>query len=277
MLLAAAVLACIASRRVAAQAPEESFTKGLAAFEAARQYAADRPSNREAIAERFRAAAKQFEEAWSAGGTSPAVLANVGNSYYFAGNLGEAVLSYRRAAALAPTDNVIRSALEHIRAQLPLRRAERGAAGSLLRSLFFWHDRLSARSRRISFMVLFPAAFLAFALALWRGTLWRRLGYLLLALSLAPLGSLLVDAFSSSLRRDAVVMVEVEGRRGDGNTYSASHSEPFPAGTEVTIQESRESTSPEAEDIGWILVTLLDGSESWIPSETIERVLVEGQ
>ena len=261
---------------IGAQDPQGEFEQGLAAFDAAREYAESSPTERESIAERFRAGAQHFEAAWAAGGASPAVFANAANSYYFAGDLGEAVLFYRRAAALAPTDSSIQAALEHVRSQLPIRRAAHGATGSLLRSLFFWHGSLSARLRSLSFMVLFPSAFVAFALGLWRGKLWRRLGYFLLIASLAPLGSLLVDAFSSSLRRDAVVLVEVEGRGGNGATYSASHSAPFPAGTEVTIQETRESPGVTAEEEGWIHVSLLDGSESWIPSGAVERVLNEG-
>jgi tetratricopeptide (TPR) repeat protein len=272
----AAVSLALVTLALAAQNPEAEFHQGLAAFDAAREYAANRPSDREAIAERFRVGAQHFQAAWAAGGTSPAVFTNAANSYYFAGDLGEAVLFYRRAAVLAPSDSSIQAALEHIRAQLPIRRATHGAAGSLLRSLFFWHGSLSARVRSVTFMILFPGAFVAFALSLWRGTLWRRVGYLLLALSLAPLGSLLVDAFSSSLRQDAVVLVEVEGLGGDGTAYSASHSDPFPAGTEVTIQETRESSGVTAEEGGWIHVTLLDGSESWIPSVAVERVLIEG-
>jgi hypothetical protein len=103
-----------------------------------------------------------------------------------------------------------------------------------------------------------------------RRTPFRSLGILCLVAGTAFLGSILVDALSGSLAREAVVVVDVEGRRGDGLNYNPSHVKPFPAGTEVTILEERKR---EGASETWLRVRLLDGRESWIPRGVVERVV----
>ena len=78
-----------------------------------------------------------------------------------------------------------------------------------------------------------------------------------------------------SLRDDAVVIVEVEGREGDGSMYSRSHSRPFPPGTEVDILAERSGSAKSGKAEPWLLIRLFDGSESFVPAGTVARV-VEG-
>ena len=96
-------------------------------------------------------------------------------------------------------------------------------------------------------------------------------------LSLLPLGSILVDTMNSPLRSEGVIVVEVVGRTGDSLSYSPSHSRPFPAGTEVSVLDAGSSSEgAAAPENNWVRVRLLDGSESWVPEPTIERVLAHG-
>jgi tetratricopeptide (TPR) repeat protein len=274
---AAAVAASGAPPRAAAESAESAFAGGLALFEEARSHARESPADRDEIARRYRAAAQSFVAAWEAGGPSAEVFTNAANSFYFAGDIGEAVLFYRRALAVDPAARGAEESLAHLRQGLPVRRPAGGAGASLVRSLFFWHGSISFHTRRAAFLALFPAAFALLAVSLWRRRPFRLLGLLLLAASLAPLGSLLADAFGGSLEREAVVLVDVEGRNGDGFSYTASHPRPFPPGTEVTVLEVRGSSpAGAAADNGWARVRLLDGSESWIPERAVERVLARG-
>ena len=254
-------------------AAQAAFRNGLETFAAAQELQTSSPDRREEITERYRAAAEHFRAAWREGATTVAVFANAGNAYYFAGDLGKCVLFYRRALALAPSDPDVQRSLAHVRAELPIQRPQ-GAATSLVNTLFFWHASFPPRLRRTLFAALFIAGFALLAVSLRRKRPFRVFGLAVLVISIAPLISLLVDAFGASLRREAVVGVEVAGRTGDGKSYSTSHSRPFPAGTEVTIIEERASSAaPGAPDKRWVRVRLLDGSESWIPEGTIERVL----
>jgi len=269
----------LASSPVAAQAVNAEaralFESGNALFAEARAHAESVPTERATTAKLYRKAASKFIASWKADASTVETFVNTANSFYFAGDTGEAVLYYRRALALEPTSKEAHDALAHIRAALPIGKPTGGATGSLLRALFFWHESLSTSFRRRLFMALFPAAFACFAVALWRGTRWRRFGWVLSSIAVLLLGSLAAESVGGSLRRDAVVLVEVAGRRGDGETYSPSHSAPFPAGTEVRIRENRGGAASSSSS-DWIPIELLDGSESWIPANTTQPVLADG-
>ncbi len=256
----------------AAASSDAAFARGQQLFDAARAYQGERPADRAGISGRYRVAAEAFVAAWKAGAESTEVFTNAANCYAFAGLVGKAVLHYRRALAIDPGNRRARDGLEFLRASLPVRR-DMSTGTSLFRTLFFWHEGLAFRTRRFAFCVLFPAGFLFFTVALWRRRPFFWLGVAFILPGLALLGSLLTDALGDSLTRDGVLQVEIEGRRGDGETYGPSHSMPLPAGTEVTvISEARRSENDSG--AAWLHVRLLDGSESWIPASAMERVLV---
>ena len=79
----------------------------------------------------------------------------------------------------------------------------------------------------------------------------------------------------------AVVVVEVRGRTGPGEQYQPSHkrigmedqAHIFPPGTEVQIvDDSRDAWSEK----DWFEAELLDGSRTFLPTATVERVFREG-
>lgn len=252
----------------------EAFEAGLRAFGEATRAASERPSAREEIRELYREAAARFVQAWDLGAESAEVATNAANAFALGGDAGRAVLFYRRALALDPSNEAARSGLEYLRAELPIRRVRRGGA-EILKALFFWHEGLAFQVRRRTFLFLFPAAFACFAIALKRRAVFLPLGAFFLGLSLALLGSLLADALGSSLRRDGVIVAEVQGRLGDDRVaYSPSHAKPFPPGTEVTVLEARRPRSgASGEKEPWLHVRLLDGSLSWVPGGAVEMVL----
>lgn len=250
-----------------------AFKRGLAAFDEARAHAAAHPSDRARTADLYEVAAREFVSAWKAGTASTEVFTNAGNSFAFAGDMGQAVLFYRRALAVEPGNTSAKDALDHIRGTLPIKKRSVGAATSILRSLFFWHEGLSFKARRLAFSLIFPLAFVCLAISLRRRRPFFWLGCLLLCAGLALLASLGVDALGGSLARDAVVLVETQGRLGDGLSYSASHSRPFPPGTEVTVLQVRRPAQASAGSEPWLLVKLLDGSESWVSEGVTERVI----
>ena len=146
--------------------------------------------------------------------------------------------------------------------QLPWR-PPTSVGADLLATIFFWHQHLRFRSRQGLFLLLWPLAFVLLALARRRRwALWP--GLLCLVAGGALLGSLYLSASSESGRDLGVVRVATLGRSGDSKSYSASHSAPLPAGTEVRVLEERSA---------WIHVSLPDGSASWLPAESVVRVL----
>lgn len=251
-----------------------AFLRGHELFNQARNYAAENASEHEEIARRYGLAAESFSTASAQGAASSEVFTNAANSYYFAGKTGEAVLYYLRALAVDPGNTRAHEALEHVRSGLPIQRPAGGTGASIARSLFFWHHGLTFRARITSFFILFPLAFAFFAASLVRRRPFLTVGLLSLVPALALLGSLLVEAFSGSAENQGVIMLQVEGRKGDGLTYSPSHSRPFPPGTEVTIEHSRNAREarPQNKRV-WVLIRLVDGSDAWVPENALERVL----
>lgn len=267
-------LAAGAPRRPDPARAREAFESGLRAFDEAARAASERPSAHEEIRRLYAQAASRFVEAWELGGESTEVATNAANAFALGGDVGRAVLFYRRALALDPSNDAAQSGLEYLRSELPIRKVRRGGA-EILKALFFWHEGLAFQTRRRAFLVLFPAAFACFAVALKRRRVFLSLGVFFLGLSVALLGSLLADALGSSLRRDGVIVTEVQGRLGDDRVaYSPSHAKPFPPGTEVTVLEVRRPRSiGSAEREPWLHVRLIDGSLSWVPGDSVEMVL----
>ena len=247
------------------------FEEAGAAFQEARARAESHPADHAAIAKLYRTAGDRYGKVWKYGGASSEVFTNAANSYAFAGDVGQAVLFYRRALAVDPSNDVARQGLETLRASLPIRRKPGGAAESIARSLFFWHESLSFGARRAAFAALWLGAFALFAVSLRRRPFFRLAAWCALVPALAFLVSLAADAAAGSVRNDAVVLIEVEGREGDGHVYSPSHSKPFPPGTEATILSLREGAGAGAEP--WAHIRLLDGTDSFVPEGVIERVI----
>lgn len=253
-------------------AARRHFQRGHDQFNTAKIFQSENPTEHTASRGHYLQAAMSFAKAWRTGATSTEVLTNAANSFAFAGDLGQAVLFYRRALAVDPVNQVAQSGLESLRAELPIRRTASSAGGSLVRALFFWHDGLAFQTRRFLFVLLFPLSFFLFFVALWRRRPFLLLGVIVSIPAWALLGSLLIEATSDSLLRDGVIQIEVQGRRGDGDTYGPSHSRPFPPGTEVTViaTPGAMSATPTA---GWVQIRLLDGSQAWVPSRAVDRVL----
>jgi hypothetical protein len=267
--------------------PEEHFRRGLEAFEGAARYWKEHPSDRPGVSQRYLEAARAFVAVWEEGVISAEVFTNAANSFYFAGEIGQAVLFYRRALAADPGNRAARQGLEHARGTLPI--APPRSSATLADSLFFWHREENFHLRRLLFSVLFPSAWVLFAVEVLRSRGRRRerrtwtgpfalLGYLCLAVSLAFLASLAHEALARDPKAAAVVMAGVEGRTGPGEQYQRSHArkgaidEPlrFPPGTEVRIIGEAGTSAGR-----WLHVELLDGSQSFVPAETVERVIVE--
>ncbi|MBN1419129.1 MAG: tetratricopeptide repeat protein [Planctomycetes bacterium] len=258
----AVILAVAMASTALGGADPPEFAQGAERFDEARRYAEEHPEDREGIRTHFDEAVRIWEGLVARGIVSSNLLTNLGNAQHFAGREGQAVLAWRRALAIDPDDERARDALEAVRAALPMRRPA-GAATALTRALFFWHYGTSLGARRAAFIVLWITGWLALILAVLRRGAWRALAAASLAISLIVLGSLVVEALGES-DADGVILVSTQGRRGDGEAYTISHTQPFPPGTEVRIRETRG---------GWANIALPDGSDAWVPESSVARVI----
>ncbi|RMG11251.1 MAG: hypothetical protein D6731_15855 [Planctomycetota bacterium] len=245
---------------------QDAFRRAQEAFASVQRASEEHPSAAEEARARYREVADAFARLYTERGVCSAKLfVNAGNAYFFAGDLGRAALFYRRALVLDPREPKARAGLVAVRRRLPWRPPP-SPGTDLLRALFFWHEGLSFAARRAAFAGTWLLAFVLLGLARRRrGFLWAAIPCALIASAL--LGSLAVSASAPPPERQGVILTSVQGRTGDGRSYSPSHSAPLPAGSEVEVLEERG---------GWLRVLLRDRSPAWVPASCVERLAPPG-
>jgi len=217
----------------------------------------------------FRRAAELYAAAAADGPRNGALEYNTGNAWFLAGDVGRAVLHYRRALELRPGDARIEANLDTARS----RRADEfeiTSSRALTDTLLFWHHGLSLRAKIPAAVGCWAAGFVLLAVAVWLprrrgGRLGAlRSGVLLLVVAAALGASALVELRDRAAREAAVVVAdEVELRTGDGASYPGRYENPIHAGAEVRVVEER---------AGWVDVELPDGKRGWLPVDAVERV-----
>lgn len=233
------------------------FSQGKEFFRQANEIAASKPQDARDL---YRKAALRFERISREGGVQNGKLYyNIGNAYFRMNDFGRAILNYRRAEQFIPNDPNLQQNLESARKRRT-DRIEEQQRTKVLKTVFFWHYDLSARTRStiftIAFLILwgcaaarlfFPRPFLKWVIGVSA------------ALSVFFLASILVEHSNLRKHRPGVILAqEVIARKGDSETYQPSFKEPLHAGTEFTLVEDRGE---------WLHLELIDSRRCWIPSK----------
>lgn len=264
--LVAAVIATLAvsSARAELGELEQSglFKEGSDLFQQANDVSVSDP---ERAAELYRGAAMRFERIVREGGVENGKLYyNIGNARFRAGDLGLAILNYRRAEQFDPNDLNLQQNLGFARSRCKDEFGETEQA-KVLHTVLFWHYDFSFGQRfglfAVAFVVLWAAAalrliakrpFLPWVIGI-AGLVSVALGASLVAESIVIRGT----------RPGVVVAEEVVARKGDSETYEASFQEPLHAGTEFVLVEERGD---------WLQVELPDGRRCWLPAKDVGLV-----
>lgn len=265
--LALLLFAVLAPRGVMARSADPRVQTLEAASEQFRLGAAMLAEEPIKAREHLRAAAAGFEQLAASGPATGALHYNLGNAYLLAGDLGRAILNYRRAERLTPHDENLQENLSIARTRVASR-IEATAQSRLREALSFWHEAIPPRGR---FGVFLAAWAIAWGLVLWRvlgGSSapvgWWPAG----AAAVVAVGSFASLAFEFRARaadQSAVITAEQTiGRKGpDAGAYEPSFTEPLHSGVELQIVERRP---------GWVLARLADGRETWIDAAAVEPV-----
>ena len=213
----------------------------------------------------YQKAVRRFERIVREGGIHNGKLYyNIGNTYFLMGDIGRAILNYRRAQLYIPNDVLLQENLRAARAQRRDQVAEKEET-KVLKTLFFWHYDLSARARSFLFAACFAAVWMLAAVRLVRPNTavgWPIAVTALLAMLM--FGSLAADAIAHRRYQAGVIVSdEVVARKGDSETYEKSFTEPLHAGTEFHLLETR----PD-----WLQVELRDGRRCWLPRNSVALV-----
>ncbi len=193
----------------------------------------------------------------------PELFADWGNAALGAGDLGAAVLAYKRSLQLDRSLERAQKNLAWIRGQMPAHLVAESDVGAV-DSLFFWHSSWSLPTRHLIAALAF--AFAILLMVPWGSrhqSLLRRLAILPLLLFLATLVSALLEPDTS-----AAAVIVTDGqllRTADSLGAPPAMGSPVPAGLEVTLSERRGT---------WTQVVLANGTKGWLASSAVIRVML---
>ncbi|HPO13540.1 MAG TPA: tetratricopeptide repeat protein [Candidatus Hydrogenedentes bacterium] len=238
------------------------LTEGNALFRQANELAATDPDGAKDL---YQKSILRFERILEEGGVCNGQLYyNLGNAYFMSGDLGRAILNYRRAEQYLPNDPNVLHNLSYVRSQR-LDRVDEPQRARVLKTLFFWHYDFSARARTILFVPFFLALWILAGLRLFVRRALITWGIVICAIVSGLLfGSLMVEAVQHSRDVSGVITAqEIAARKGNGETYQPSFEEPLHSGTEFILEEDRG---------GWYYIRLRDNRTCWIPQTAAEMV-----
>jgi hypothetical protein len=242
--------------------------KSNAAFEAA---VAMRSASSIEARRLFREALDGFQSLVSGGVQNGRLYYNIANTYLRLGDVGRAVVNYRRALRLSPGDEQTRKNLEVARNSVELKFAK-PAAGAMIETLFFWHYNTSLAARTRTALVAYA---LFWGLSLAMRLLPRRppgLGWALLTVGLltAAVGASAAWQRATADRKiEGVVIADhVVLRKGNGEYYDPQFDRPLPQGVEFRLRASR----PDVDGAAWYHIELPDGKDGWLRADQAEVI-----
>lgn len=241
---------------------EALLQQGLNSFDEAVAVARDNPNQ---ARQHWLAALEAFRAVRDSGVRSAALEYNIGNTYLRLGDVGRAIIHYRRAERIQPRSRSLQINLDQARQQVqPRIVAETG--GSLPASLLLWNGRSTLWERVWGTAGLSLAGWIGLAFAL-RGRV-RPAAVVAcgtaIALSLIAAASMVVELRDGERHPPAVVVaVDLVLRTGRGEGYEPAIRERLGSGVEVRVLQER---------AGWVEVQLGNGIRGWLPETAIERV-----
>lgn len=196
---------------------------------------------------------------------NPAAQRALGNAWLLSGDVGRAVLAFKRAEAVSPGDPMVRSSLEHARSLVGVDFGS-GAGGDSR-----WRTVLNDWRARVPRAAVFYGG--VALLFVGCGVLAMRIVSVLPKWVTVPAAvaagigacalALLVAEPMMEQSGAAVVVSETTGRTGPHEQiYPPALDRAVPAGAEVRVLGARD---------GWYLCAL-GGEKAWLPGESVERV-----
>lgn len=257
-----AILSLTEAKALAAGRLWNLYQEGESSFRQANDLLQTDPTRARLVFER---AALCFEAVHREGGIENGRLFyNIGNVYFRLGDMGKAILNYRRAERFIPHDLNLQQNLSYARSRL-VDRIEPKPETQVLRTIFFWHYDLGGTVRAWWLAVAAGFFWLAAGISLLLRRSWLRYLTVFWALvSLLLAGSVALDAYEQANIHPGVILEgEVIGRKGDSTTFEPSFKEPLHMGVEFKLVEARQ---------GWLHIELADGRRCWIPASAAELI-----
>jgi tetratricopeptide (TPR) repeat protein len=244
--------------------PERQSAVLRAALSAFDEAVAASPSNPKKAQEFYRRAAAGFQALVDSGIRNAGLEYNLGNTEFRLGQLGQAVLHYRRAERLDPGDAKLRANLAYARRQVePL--IPVGGEAQLRHRLLFWHYDTSLAQRFLAAAILAGLGWMLLILRMrYRTRPILAVGLVCIVLGLACSASVAWQIHDESQSPAAVV---VDGgqtlRLGRGAAYEPALKQPLGPGVELRVLQQRGD---------WVEVRLANGQTGWLPAAAVAQV-----
>lgn len=214
----------------------------------------------------YHQALEGFESLLRDGISNGRLYYDVGNTYLRLGDVGRAIVNYRRGLRLMPGDEAIRRNLQVARNACELQVPE-PATSDVVRTLLFWHFDTSLKSRLDGAL----AGYIGFwLLLLVRRFILRRspaYGWTIRVVAAVVLVAWASVAWDMTMQRHRVEGVLVADkaviRKGNGEYYDPQLEQPLSAGVEFLVLETRS----DVEGASWYRVQLRNGTEGWLRAD----------
>jgi hypothetical protein len=218
---------------------------------------------------RYEQAAQAYQQLADKGHTDSALYYNLGNAYYKQGDIGRAILNYRRAQGLDPRDPDIEANLVMAREQAVDQFEVANQAGTMRlvgQALRSWLALNEVAMAALGLWILFVFLVLIYTSAK-AGSVWRKpvryglivVGVLLAGGVLALGGHLYLDASQAG---GVIVASEVDITSGPGPQYVTEFT--VHSGAEVNLVERRGN---------WVRLAAPGTElEGWVPASAVEPV-----
>jgi len=216
-------------------------------------------------AERIHQAASLYERIIKEKGIRNGYLFyNIGNCYFHLGEIGKAILNYRRAEKLIPNYSDLKRNLRSAQARRK-DNIEKSQIRSIARTLFFWHYLMSRTTKIAVFSTVFSAIWIMLLLKLFFDRPVMNWGAAVcIFFSVAFGASAPLDYYEDYAVRSGVIVAQTTlPRKGPGDSYAASFKEPLHEGTEFRLKD-RQGV--------WVQIELDNGSVCWVNSKHVEMV-----
>ena len=239
----------------------DQLTQALDEFDAAQQIQSEQPDRAKRL---FFSAAQRFTGVAQTGIANGPLEYNIGNAYLQAGDVGRAILHYRRAERFNPNDPLLKDNLSLARSKR-LTSIAPAARGEVLRSFLFWHYGTAVKQRALAATVLYVACWGLLVFGAWRPrTALAVSAVLCLVLAGAAAGSVAATRWSEKHAPDGVVLaMDVPVYKGPGPSYRRQFEQPLQPGVEFRTRERRGA---------WWNIELPDGKTGWIEGAGAELI-----
>lgn len=257
------------------------FESGNALFRSGMElYKTDRP----AAEAKFREAAGAWRQVARSGNIHNAELQNnIANASIFAGDLPGAIVAYRRALAIDPSNSRAQAGLAAARKSAgtealvlgaPVNKdvnagGFRGAMTVVGASLGRIAQRAETFASAKTMLAIAAGCYVGFfAAVIVRVIGWKRIHGAILAALLVSATAIIVPLAlheANTLHRDEAVVLNASeiARNGPAEMYDPVFKEPLRAGLEVHIDEVRGE---------WVKIRLRDGRSAWVRADSLELI-----